>query len=530
MATTSSTHFLNIDFDSNSPLHSFADPEKQASSKDPSTDASTLDLDAHWGKLRSDGECAKATVDPNIVDWDGRDDPENPINFSNLTKFTNIGIVSSLAFLTPLASAMFAPGVPEIMEEFGSSNTLLASFVVSVYVLGFAVGPLILAPMSEMTGRTNIYHACNFGFMAFTIACAVSTDMGMLIACRFFQGCFGSAPMTNGGGTIADLVVQEKRGAALILYTLGIFLGPAVGPVAGGYLVAAKGWRWVFWVLTMMGGALTIICLLFMSETYPAVLLKRKTDRLTKETGNTSLRSKYDQGLRTQQLFIQAITRPCKLLLFSPIVSSTSVFTGILYGYQYLMLSTFTFVFEDQYAIPTKSAGLTFLGFGAGSVLGLFVIGSLSDRIVKARSKPTPSSPSGVMKPEHRLPPLAVGMFFIPAGLFMYGWAAEYKTHWIVPIIGTALVGVGIVSVFMCMTSYLIDAFGIYAASAVAANTVVRSFMGALLPLAGQSMYGALGLGWGNSLLGFIAVGCIPVPWVIMKYGERLRVRFEVKL
>ncbi|KAL4913768.1 major facilitator superfamily domain-containing protein [Aspergillus aurantiobrunneus] len=476
-------------------------------------------------------EHSTAIAVSNTVDWDGPNDPENPVNFSGLVKLTNVGIVTALTFITPLASSMFAPGVPQLMEEFESSNTLLASFVVSVYVLGFAVGPLILAPASELVGRVIIYHICNVGFTVLSVACAVSTDLGMLITFRFFQGCFGSAPITNGGGTVADLIVQEKRGGVLSMYALGILLGPVIGPVAGGYLVAAKGWRWVFWILTIMGGASTIISLFFLCETYPTVLLERKTQRLIRETGNVHLRSKRDNGLSTMQLFIQAISRPSKMLFFSPIVSASSIYAGLVYGYQYLMFTTFTFVFQDQYNFPTKSSGLTFLGIGVGSILGLSVLGLISDRIVKAKSKsPTPDSPSGpIMKPEYRLPPLVVGAFFIPAGLFIYGWSAEYKTHWIVPILGTGLVGVGNIAVFMCVTSYMIDAFAIYAASALAANTVVRSVMGALLPLAGQRMYDALGLGWGNSLLAFIAAACIPVPWVMLRYGERMRLRFVVR-
>lgn len=193
------------------------------------------------------------------------------------------------------------------------------------------------------------------------------------------------------------------------------------------------------------------------------------------------------------------------------------------------MFSTFTYVFQEQYGFPTNSVGLTFLGIGIGSLLGLFAIGAVSDRMVKAKSKPRPDTPSGTMQPEYRLPPLVVGAFFIPAGLFLYGWSAQYKTHWIVPIIGTAFIGIGNIAVFMCIVSYLVDAFTTYAASALAANTVVRSIMGAILPLAGQSMYAALGLGWGNSLLGFIAVACIPVPVILIQYGERWRKRFDVR-
>ncbi|KAJ5796548.1 MFS multidrug transporter [Penicillium psychrosexuale] len=466
-------------------------------------------------------------LDSNIVDWDGPDDPGNPVNFSGLIKGTNVGIVSALTFITPLASSMFAPSVPQLMEEFNTTNTLLGSFVVTVYVLGFAIGPLILAPASELVGRAIIYHICNLGFTVFTIACAVSTNMGMLIVFRFFQGCFGSAPVTNGGGTIADLIVQEKRGGVIAIYALGPLLGPVIGPVAGGYLAAARGWRWVFWVLTIVGGFCTIACFVFLRETYPTVLLKRKTQRLIKETGNTNLRSKRDNGLSTGQLFLQALTRPFKILFLSPIVFVSSIYVGIVYGYQYLMFSTFTRVFEDQYGWPTKSSGLSFLGIGIGSLLGLFVIGAASDRILKAKSKPTPEAPSGGMKPEYRLPPLVVGAFCIPAGLFMYGWSTYYKKHWIVPLIGTAIMGIGNIAVFMCITSYLVDAFTIYAASALAANTVVRSIMGALLPLAGPAMYDSMGLGWGNSLLGFIAVVCIPVPWVMIRYGERMRLAFD---
>src|SRR5580700_6343427 len=176
------------------------------------------------------------------------------------------------------------------------------------------------------------------------------------------------------------------------------------------------------------------------------------------------------------------------------------------------MFATFTFVFQEQYGFPTASVGLTLLGVGVGSLIGLFVIGIASDRILKAKAfQPTaatspPSSPGAVLKPEYRLPPLVPGAVLIPAGLFMYGWAAQTRTHWMAPIFGTALVGLSNIAVFMCITTYLVDAFTVYAASALAANTVVRSVMGAVLPLAGQSMYDALGLGWGNSLLGFIAV------------------------
>ena len=147
---------------------------------------------------------------------------------------------------------MFAPGIPEVMSEFKSNNVELASFVVSVYVLGYAFGPLIIAPISELYGRLVVYHTCNIMFVIFTIACAVSSNLNMLIGFRFLEGTFGSAPLTIGGGTIADMIIQEKRGGVMAIWAMGPLMGPVIGPVIGGYLSQAKGWRWVFWLITIV--------------------------------------------------------------------------------------------------------------------------------------------------------------------------------------------------------------------------------------------------------------------------------------
>lgn len=147
---------------------------------------------------------------------------------------------------------MFAPGVPGVLRDFHTSQqSVLSSFVVSVYVLGYAFGPMIIAPLSELYGRYPVYHATNILFVIFTVACAVASNLNMLIAFRFFQGSAGSAVLALGGGTIADLFVQSERGAAMAIWAMGPLLGPVIGPVAGGFLSQAKGWRWVFWVIAM---------------------------------------------------------------------------------------------------------------------------------------------------------------------------------------------------------------------------------------------------------------------------------------
>ncbi|KAM3528991.1 hypothetical protein NHJ13051_002137 [Beauveria bassiana] len=514
----------------------------------------------------------------NVVFWDGPDDPENPYNWKPWVKVFNCVLISALTFVTPLASSMFAPGVPKLMREFKSDSKELGAFCVSVYILGFAAGPMLFAPLSELYGRTRIYHIANVGFIAFLIGCALAPTLNALIIFRFLSGVFGSCPVTNGGGSISDMILQQHRGAAMAGFSIGPLLGPIIGPVVGGIVAERLSWRWVFWVLVILSSFLSLLFLAFSRETYAPVLLQRKTDRLQRRrrqqnnnnnssnnnsnNNNTAalLRSKLDAGLTPRELFLRAILRPCKLLVFSPICAICNVFVGIAYGYLYIMFTSITPLFAQQYGFDGVRAGLAFLGLGVGSLLGVAYFSSASDGYIKKKAREAGELVAGdgndnddddhgqgqegmaaprrrrrrrlsvgAIKPEYRLPPLRLGAVLLPVGLFIYGWTAQYKVHWIVPIIGTAIMGVGNLVIFMSLQLYLVDTFTIYAASALAANSVVRSLLGAVLPLAGGPMYQKLGLGWGNSLLAFIAVALIPVPWLFMRYGEFLRKRFAIE-
>ncbi|KAK1139915.1 hypothetical protein N8T08_011076 [Aspergillus melleus] len=177
-------------------------------------------------------------------------------------------------------------------------------------------------------------------------------------------------------------------------------------------------------------------------------------------------------------------------------------------------------VFESTYGFDASNAGLAYVGLGVGSCLAQLTIASLSDRYIQLRK-----SLSKSVKPEHRLFTLVAGVIVLPIGLFWYGWTAHYKVHWIAPIIGTSFVGFGIMCVQLSVQLYLVDGFSYYAASAVAANLAIKCTFGTVIPLAGAPLYDTLGLGWGNSLLGFIAVGLIPASLLLMKYGDGIRVR-----
>ncbi|KAK9381924.1 major facilitator superfamily domain-containing protein [Kockiozyma suomiensis] len=476
---------------------------------------------------KSYASCEQKRVDADIVTWDGPDDKTNPMNFSQIRKISVIATVSSLTFVVPLASSMFAPGVPDLMVEFHFTSSILSSFVVSIYVLGFAVGPLVIAPMSEMYGRSIIYRISTVLFTGLTIGCGECHSLAAMFILRFLCGTVGSASLALGSGSVADVIAVEHRGRYMSFYIMGPVLGPAVGPVIGGFLTAVS-WRWVFRLIAILSGVMCVLCFLTLPETYGPFILKQKAKRLRKETGNDNLHTIFENRAESPKvMFTRNIIRPLKLLILSPIVLILSLFVAVTYGELYLLFTTFTRVFEDSYGFSTEIVGLSYLGLGFGSMSAIMIMILYQDRILVALADRTPSKER---KPEHRLPLMIILSPAIVIGLIIYGWSSKYQVHWIVPMIGTYFIGVGILATLSPTMNYLVDAYGIYAASAASASTMVRSLGGAFLPLAGESMYDALGLGWGNTLLAFIVLILLPVPISLYYHGESLRKRFSPNL
>ncbi|PWY65698.1 MFS general substrate transporter [Aspergillus heteromorphus CBS 117.55] len=477
----------------------------------------TLDLEQ---SQHSDSEL----TDSNVVDWDGPNDPHNPRNWPVWRRAMLVGIIASVVFSTSIASSAIAPAVPQIMSEFHSSNEEIGTLVVTIELLGNGIGPLFMGPMSELIGRRTIYNGANLGFSAFSIGCALTPSLGGLVVMRFLQGFFASCSINNAGGTISDLVSIHHRGFAMSMYSAGFLLGPAVGPVAGSFLAAAKGWRWVFWLLLILNGTIGIICALAYPETYAPVILERKAKTLRKKTGNVGLYAKGHQQIPLRTAFQRAISRPIKMLLFCPVVTGLAVYNAVVYGFTYLLFSTFSVVFEDQYRYSEGRLGLVYLGLAIGFLISLSIASVVNDRTHARLSRK-----HGVAKPEYRLDSLMYGAIAIPIGYFIYGWTAEKDVDSAVPIVATGLVGFGVMFTFIPYNVYMIDAYTKYAASAIAAGNILRSLSAALLPMAGIPLYDHLGYGWGNSLLAFVSLGLGVMCLFFRKYGEEWRQRFSVQ-
>ncbi|KAK8202265.1 hypothetical protein M8818_005792 [Zalaria obscura] len=252
-------------------------------------------------------------------------------------------------------------------------------------------------------------------------------------------------------------------------------------------------------------------------------MASRKKNRLIKETGNTKLHTEFDDPNKTFSVHLRtALFRPFRLLATQPIVQALAIYIAYVYGIMYLVLSTFPGLWTGYYGESIGIGGLNYISLGLGFFLGTQIGAPLNDRFYRQLKKRN----NGVGRSEFRVPLMFPGSALIPMGLFWYGWTAETKQHWILPNIGAAIFSVGNIMVFQCCQTYIVDAYTRYAASAVASTTVLRSLCGFGFPLFAPSMYGALGYGWGNSLLGFIAIGLgLPAPFLLWIYGERLRAK-----
>ncbi|KAH8809088.1 MFS multidrug transporter-like protein [Xylogone sp. PMI_703] len=482
------------------------------------------DMDIEPGRLQRIKSARSAReADPNIVRWQGPGDPENPKNWPFKRKWAAVFVVSSFTFISPVSSSMVAPALDQIGRDLGITADIELSLTLSIFVLAYAIGPLFLGPLSELYGRTIVLQLSNLLYLFFNLGCGLAKTKGQLIGFRFLSGLGGSAPLAIGGGVLSDLFTAEERGKAMSLYSLAPLLGPAIGPVAGGYISMNTTWRWVFYATTIADGVIQAFGLFFLQETYSPVLLQRKKMKLIKETGNTELRTEYDRPDRTLSKALRtSLIRPFRLIGTQLIVQVLAIYAAYLYGLMYLVLSTFPTLWQGEYHESVGTGGLNYIALGVGFFIGAQTCAPLQDRIYRALKRRN----NGVGRPEFRVPLMIPGAILVPVGLFWYGWTAQAHAHWILPDIGACIFCAGVIIGFQCIQTYIVDSYTRYAASAMAAATVLRSLAGFGFPLFAPYMYQKLHYGWGNSLLGFLAIGLgWPAPFLLWKYGEMLRKR-----
>ncbi|KAF3105063.1 hypothetical protein TWF594_005654 [Orbilia oligospora] len=465
--------------------------------------------------------------DPNLVDWDGPDDSENPLNWSIKKKWIATVVVSSFTFISPVSSSMVAPAIRSISQDLNITGTVEAQLTLSVFVLAYAIAPLFVGPLSEVYGRVPVIQLSNLFYLIFNTACGASQTKVQMIVFRFLAGAGGAAPLALGGGILSDVWPPEQRGKGISMYSLAPLLGPAIGPIAGGWIVqSGLGWRWIFFIVSIADAVIQVLGLLFLKETYAPKLLEIKARRLRKETGNTHLHTPYeaDEKRKLSKILRKALVRPFILLGTQPIVQFMAAYMAFLYGMLYLVLSTFPVLWEGKYGQSVGIGGLNYISLGLGFFLGTQICAPINDKIYVKLSRRN----NNIGLPEFRVPLMPIGAVLVPVGLLIYGWTAQSVTHWIWPNIGACIFAGGSIMGFQSIQTYIIDCYTRYAASAIASVTVLRSLAGFAFPLFAPTMYEKLDYGWGNTTLALIGIVIgWPGPFILWKWGANLRAKSQ---
>ncbi|KAL1965737.1 hypothetical protein VTN77DRAFT_5237 [Rasamsonia byssochlamydoides] len=464
--------------------------------------------------------------DPNLVEWDGPDDPENPQNFSRMRKWLITMILSTLTVWITFSSSVFSEATLVTAKEYHVA-TEVTTLATSLPVFGFAVGPLVWGPLSELYGRKYPLFFGYTVFAIFQIPVAVAQNLQTILVCRFFIGFFGCAPLAIVGGALADIWDPVDRAVAIAWFSAATFGGPTFGPILGGFIVQSHlGWRWTAWITLIASSFFALIAFFIVPETYHPVLLQRRAARLRLETRNWALHSALDERRPTlHDIVVRYLLRPIQMLILEPILLCVSIYLALIYGILYLTFEAYPVSFQEVRGWTHAGvAALPFLSILVGVLFGsLLIMAVTKTRFARKLKK------HGRVVPEERLPPMIIASVLLPAGLFWFGWTSNAHVSWVPQVIAGVPIGLGILVIFMQGLNYIIDVYMMFANSAIAANTLLRSGLGGAFPLFAVQMYHKLGVNWASSLLGFLTAAMVPIPILFFFYGAKLRAMSRFK-
>jgi len=432
--------------------------------------------------------------DPNLVDWDGPDDPENPMNWPVSKKWT---VTISFAFMTfciTFASSVFSTATQVTAQLYGVSNEVMilgtSLFVLVIppfslhlkynvkltQIQGFALGPLVWGPLSELYGRTLPLFFGFAMFGIFQIPVAVAQNVETIMLARFLGGVFGCAPLAVVGGALADFWNPVDRGVAVAIFSAATFIGPVAGPIMGGFITQSYlGWRWTAWITLIMATFFGSVGLILVPETYAPVLLQRRAKKIRYETQNWAIHAKADeQRVDIHEIIVKYLFRPFTMLVLEPILILITIYLALIYGITYLLFEAFPISFQEQRGWNNGVGALPFLSITVGVIIGVTIITWVTKTRFARKLKK-----HGKVVPEERLPPMIVGAALLPIGLFWFAWTSSPDITWVPQVLAGIPIGCGILMIFMQGLNYIIDVYLMYANSALAANTLLRSLAGA---------------------------------------------------
>lgn len=496
---------------------------------------------------------------------------ENPFDWPSSRKNFMIIMSCVATAVAAYTAGSYSPAAAKMSAEWHVSNVAVMVGI-TTFCLGFAAAPMILAPFSEINGRYPVFIASGIVFLIGQLCCALTPTYAGMIVSRFIVGCGSSVFSTMVGGVVSDLYHAQSRNTPMALFSGAALVGTGLGPLVSGFVAQNINWRWIFWIQVIDCAVLNIAFALFFRETRGSILLSRKAKALNKwyeereqagyygfemplerdtamevpdslppppRTQSQRIRWKVksdEERVSLMTMISISVYRPMHLLVTEPVVFFFSLWVAFAWAVLYLTFGSIPLVFSRSHHFNTEQSGAVFASMSIGAALAT-ILSIYQDKLLAmylSSSKKSGNSESSqswsrkldLSSPEGRLYFACIESWFLPAGLFWFGWGGSFTSvPWIVPVLAIACATMGIYSIYLATFNYLADTYHRYASSALAAQSACRNVLGGVFPLVTVQMFSNLGFGAASSLLGGIAVLLTAVPWVLVFYGPTIRRR-----
>ncbi|OJZ86816.1 hypothetical protein ASPFODRAFT_717179 [Aspergillus luchuensis CBS 106.47] len=449
------------------------------------------------------------------------DDPENPKNWKTWYQVCAIMAITYTAWATVLYSTCYSSGITGMMVELGIASETVANLGISLYLIGWSVGALVLAPLSETFGRRPVYFVSLLVYVGLIPAAAMADSFAVVLVARVLGSIFGGVMITLAPGSLVDIVPSSRLALAMSVYSIGPLNGPVTGPIIGGFVYERWGWRGINWFIMIISGVgwLLMSCI---KETYQPIILRRRAAAKRQSTGDLRWWSKHDETIPLQQRLPTAIWRPIQLCITEPVLWFWNLYIAVIYAVLYLCFIAYPIVFSDLRHWSPEISGLAFVGVLIGNTLTVLCEPMLRRLI----NRHPVDARTGKRAPESAVSVIIIAAVLAPVGQLIFALTSlPTSIPWIASIIGGVLFGFGNTVIFTYGTNYVAASYGMFASSALVSNVVCRSLLAAGLVEAGERFYHALSPRLAGIVLAALEFGLIPIPVLFYIWGHKVRVR-----
>ncbi|KAI1379357.1 MFS general substrate transporter [Hypoxylon crocopeplum] len=441
----------------------------------------------------------------------------HPIRWNPVKKWGIVVVYCLLQTFITLSTTTYVSAEFLVQEKYGGSTQVVA-LGQSMFILGTAVGPAFLGPLSDIGGRKWVYVASIGVFAILNIGTALARNLPMLIIFQFLCGTAGSTALSNVAGTIADLFGDmDGAGQPMALFVMSANYGPSIGSPVGELIAddANMGLPWIFWINVIIGGAFAII-MCFIPETLPRIVIARAAKKHKTSDPNELVVMEERVDVLREMRFVTSMA--FRIMLTEPIVTFLGIYNGFAYGLLFLYLDGVFDVFVVNNGLSYINADLTYLNFVV-SVTVMFAFVPVQTWFYTRDRKKN----GGVGRPEARFLTSLLFVWGFPISLLWFAFTCDGSVSFWSPVVAGGLLGFCDPLLWLSMLNYIADSYTNVAASAIAAFLIPSFLIAAACCHIGIVMFENMGAKWAMATLGFISFGLVALVYVLYFFGARIR-------